>query len=370
MKREDLIDSLEYIDEELLTEADQARREGDPAGDAGKITPMPRKRVSASRWGMLAASLAVFLLAGVVFTRTMQFRSADMQSAQKSDTAAAEDSHEKLPASVMTESAAEEEYENDVVDAAAYAADEESVSAQEEYKADAETDAAAEDTIQPEMEAAAAEEYAAEEPETALENNAPAGSEEAVLENAAPAEPDLTPAPGYAPVEMEAADAAEDASAETEAVDAAADASTGEADSFAAAGTGSEDGKSRDGEKIAAASKEKMEIRVTSDAGEVVFALNDTPAARSLAAQLPITVDTELYGSNEIVFHPAEPLDTENGLEGGGTAGYLGYFAPWDNVVMYYGDFEEYTGLYILGEAVSGSDLIKDIRGRIVIEGM
>ena len=54
--------------------------------------------------------------------------------------------------------------------------------------------------------------------------------------------------------------------------------------------------------------------------------------------------------------------------EGGGTAGYLGYFAPWDNIVMYYGDFEEYPGLYILGEAVSGAEYIKDIRGEILVE--
>ena len=64
----------------------------------------------------------------------------------------------------------------------------------------------------------------------------------------------------------------------------------------------------------------------------------------------------------------ADIVDTENGLEGGGTAGYLGYFAPWNNVVMYYGDFEEYPGLYILGEAVSGAENIKDIKGTITME--
>ena len=121
-------------------------------------------------------------------------------------------------------------------------------------------------------------------------------------------------------------------------------------------------------EKMAAAANEDTRIRVTSDAGEIVFVLNDTPAAQSLLAQLPLTAETEPYSSNEIVFQPETPLDTENGLEGGGTAGYLGYFAPWNNVVMYYGDFEEYPGLYILGEAVSGAENIKDIKGMITIE--
>ena len=35
---------------------------------------------------------------------------------------------------------------------------------------------------------------------------------------------------------------------------------------------------------------------------------------------------------------------------------------------MYYGDFDEYPGLYILGEAVSGAETIKDIRGVITVE--
>ena len=111
-----------------------------------------------------------------------------------------------------------------------------------------------------------------------------------------------------------------------------------------------------------------VQIRVTSDAGEVIFALNDTPAAKSLLAQLPLTVDTEPYSNNEIIFYPDEPLDTEDGLEGGGTAGYLGYFAPWNDVVMYYGDFSEYPGLYILGEAVSGAENIEKITGQITID--
>ncbi len=272
MKREDIIDSLEYIDEEYIGEADLARNAGKTAGGSGKVTPIRRKPSSVRRWGSLVAGLAVLIVAAFVVTGILRVRSGNMETMQSAEATATEEG------------------------------------AAEHYKAEQEA-ASAEEKADVEMMAEASEEQAAE-------NTVEAADES---------------------MDMDAANGTAGAAEMAEVL-----------------------------EEPAAA--EAVRIRITSDAGEIVFALNDSPAAKALEAQLPLSVDTEPYSDNEIVFQPEKPLDTENGIEGGGTEGYLGYFAPWNNVVMYYGDFEEYPGLYILGKAVSGAESIREVKGRITIE--
>ncbi len=247
MKRDDLIDALEYIDDEFIRDADQTRNTEESTGDNGKITPLRRRKAFIRRCGMLAAGLAVFMIAAFAVSGVMKTRNGTGEVMQSAEAVKTEDTRKEQT-----------------------------------------------------------NEYHAEEQ-----------------------------AEAYAPEEQAGMYDAEEHDA---------------TESTAAPATGS------------------VTIRVISDAGEIRFVLNDTPAAESLAAQLPLTAETELYSDNEIVFHPGEPLAVENGIEGGGTAGYIGYYAPWNNVVLYYGDFEKYPGLYILGEAVYGAENIKDIRGSITIE--
>ena len=109
-------------------------------------------------------------------------------------------------------------------------------------------------------------------------------------------------------------------------------------------------------------------MQVSDGEHTAVFRLNDTSAAKSLFSLLPMTVDVEDYSSNEKIFYPAEALDTSDVVEGSGGAGGLAYFSPWGNVVMYYGEFGEYPGLYILGEAVEGADQIEQLNGTITVE--
>ena len=51
-------------------------------------------------------------------------------------------------------------------------------------------------------------------------------------------------------------------------------------------------------------------------------------------------------------------------------AGTLAYFAPWGDVVFFYGDYNENPGLFELGQAVSGGDLVSGMTGTITIEAM
>ena len=60
---------------------------------------------------------------------------------------------------------------------------------------------------------------------------------------------------------------------------------------------------------LAEEEKAEMQILVTDGMHEVLFTLNDTPAAQSLYAQLPLEIEVDNYGSNEKIFYPPEKLD-------------------------------------------------------------
>ncbi|MBR1892246.1 MAG: hypothetical protein IJ815_01780 [Lachnospiraceae bacterium] len=111
-----------------------------------------------------------------------------------------------------------------------------------------------------------------------------------------------------------------------------------------------------------------MRIKVTDGNNTIIYKLNDTSPAKSLYDMLPMDVEVENYGSNEKIFYPEKKIAAKGGKEGSGKAGDLALFSPWGNVVMYYGDFSSYPGLYHLGEAESGSDKVKKLSGKLHIE--
>lgn len=100
---------------------------------------------------------------------------------------------------------------------------------------------------------------------------------------------------------------------------------------------------------------------------EVIYELNDSPAAVSLAAQLPLTLEVEDYSTNEKIFYPPQELDTSDTPAAEGGAGTLAYYAPWGDVVMFYGDYSANSSLYELGQAVSGADLVSQMSGSITV---
>lgn len=101
----------------------------------------------------------------------------------------------------------------------------------------------------------------------------------------------------------------------------------------------------------------------------IVYELNNSPAAKSLLAQLPLTLEVEPYSTNEQTFYPPEKLDTADTPSiTSAQVGTLAYFAPWGDVVMFYGEFSGGGGgLYELGQAVDGVDAIRGLSGTITI---
>ncbi|WP_242497239.1 cyclophilin-like fold protein [Nocardioides oleivorans] len=92
----------------------------------------------------------------------------------------------------------------------------------------------------------------------------------------------------------------------------------------------------------------QIEIRV---AGERFAAtVDDTPAGRDLLAQLPQTIEMTDHGGVEKTGRLQAPLSLYGQPDGADPdVGDLGYYAPGNDLVLYYGDQSYYTGIVILG---------------------
>ncbi|HOP46552.1 MAG TPA: cyclophilin-like fold protein [Desulfobacteraceae bacterium] len=121
-------------------------------------------------------------------------------------------------------------------------------------------------------------------------------------------------------------------------------------------------------EPNASEDQKAMKINVKANGNTTVFELNNSPAARDLYDQLPLSITVENYNNNEKIFYPPEKLDTTDTPQADARAGTLAYYAPWGDVVMFYRSFGSAPGLYELGHAISGSEYIQGMSGTIRIE--
>lgn len=113
-----------------------------------------------------------------------------------------------------------------------------------------------------------------------------------------------------------------------------------------------------------------MKITVKNGDTAIAFQLNDSPAAKSLVAQLPLSLDVQPFSSNEQTFYPPQALTTSGTPDiTSATAGTLAYYAPWRDVVMFYGGFSGGSGgvLFELGKVIEGGDAICAMSGTITI---
>jgi len=111
-----------------------------------------------------------------------------------------------------------------------------------------------------------------------------------------------------------------------------------------------------------------LKVSVTANSKTTVFELNSSQAARELYAQLPLSIKVENYSDNEKIFYPPKKLNTVDAPNADAKLGTLAYYAPWGDVVMFYGRFGSATGLYELGHAISGSEYINKMTGTLQIE--
>lgn len=114
--------------------------------------------------------------------------------------------------------------------------------------------------------------------------------------------------------------------------------------------------------------KTEMYVDMVAKNGDTVsFKLNDSAAARGLYEQLPLSISIEDYAGSEKIFYPPEKLNTENAPAAKGPAGTLAYYAPWGDVAIFYGECVGASGLFKLGNVVSGVEYIAEMTGEIEI---
>jgi hypothetical protein len=102
-------------------------------------------------------------------------------------------------------------------------------------------------------------------------------------------------------------------------------------------------------------------IRITVDDRLINAQLADNPTAQDLAGQLPMTLSFRDFNRVEKVAELPRPLTTEGVPEGDDPdIADIGYYAPSNNLVLYYGDVGYWAGIVRIGQFNSDSlDFIK-----------
>lgn len=110
--------------------------------------------------------------------------------------------------------------------------------------------------------------------------------------------------------------------------------------------------------------REGTPIRITIDDQTLDATVWDTPAGQDLLDQLPLTLSFEDLNGQEKVGHLDDPL-TMDGMPDGDDPqiGDLGWYEPWGNVVLYYGDVDYWDGIARIGRIHGDLSVISDQTG-------
>lgn len=93
-----------------------------------------------------------------------------------------------------------------------------------------------------------------------------------------------------------------------------------------------------------------MRIRITIDGQQFHASLDDSAAGRDLIAQLPQSVEMRDHGGVEKTGRLTSALSLEGQPSGTDPdVGDVGYYAPGNDLVLYYGDQSYYEGIVVLG---------------------
>lgn len=119
----------------------------------------------------------------------------------------------------------------------------------------------------------------------------------------------------------------------------------------------------------APAPDDSVRVRITAGASAMVAELDDTPTARSFAAQLPLQVLLRDHDATEKVATLSRPLSLDGAPAGADAAVYdIAYYAPLGNFVIYYRDPGYFPGLVRLGRIVAGAETLEAASGPATIE--
>ena len=113
--------------------------------------------------------------------------------------------------------------------------------------------------------------------------------------------------------------------------------------------------------------EEQMKIQIAIGNQRFPATIFDSAAGRDLIAQLPLTIDMTDHGSVEKTGPLPAPLSLAGQPDGADPdVGDVGYYAPGNDLVFYYGDQSYYPGIVIIGRLDGdAASRIADINGAI-----
>jgi hypothetical protein len=114
---------------------------------------------------------------------------------------------------------------------------------------------------------------------------------------------------------------------------------------------------------------EQMKIQITVNGQRLQATIFDSAAGRDLIAQLPLTVDMVDHGSVEKTGPLPAPLSLAGQPDGADPdIGDVGYYAPGNDLVLYYGDQSYYPGIVIIGRLDgNAAGAIADMDGAVTV---
>ncbi|GAB7036982.1 MULTISPECIES: cyclophilin-like fold protein [Catenuloplanes] len=96
--------------------------------------------------------------------------------------------------------------------------------------------------------------------------------------------------------------------------------------------------------------EEQMKIQITIGDQRLQATIFDSPAGRDLLDQLPLTVEMTDHGAVEKTGPLPAPLSLDGQPDGADPeVGDVGYYAPGNDLVLYYGDQSYHPGIVIIG---------------------
>jgi hypothetical protein len=113
--------------------------------------------------------------------------------------------------------------------------------------------------------------------------------------------------------------------------------------------------------------QDAMDIRITIGDARFDAVLDESAASRDLLEQLPLTLDLDDFASAEKAGALPSPLSTAGQPAGADPdIGDIGYFAPWNDLVLYYGEQSYHDGIVILGR-LEGAERLARMQGAVTV---
>ncbi|KQT93522.1 hypothetical protein ASG49_00430 [Marmoricola sp. Leaf446] len=119
--------------------------------------------------------------------------------------------------------------------------------------------------------------------------------------------------------------------------------------------------------------EDQMQLEITIGDQQFTADLRDSAANRDLLAQLPVTLEMSDHGGVEKTGRLPSRLSLDGQPSGADPdVGDVGYYAPGNDLVLYYGDQSYYEGIVVLGRLQGdAAERIADMDGtvRVQVEG-